>query len=245
MLIDTQSGAGSKPTESSAAGHEDSASNVHSIPESNATNDPFNFLPIPSSSVKQVGQEDILENPFQLDPFLFSPQPGANSFNMAPGTDPFAIPPPPLTDTQADLGGPTLFDDLGQLDSSTGGEFDIFNFGLPPIGAGPSGNGMSDLPPLAENPIGDVSSSNELNIDLDLLDDRLFDTLAQLDVQDNEETKQDLAAMKVQQPIKHHSQPSAGATASGGHPMKKKQLSKQEFDNVWDGIYATLPTTDN
>ena len=230
-LLDAQTGAESK----SASAHENSAS------------DPFGFLPTASSPKGKVGEEDGLENPFQLDPFLLSPQPGANSFDVPPGTDPFTIPPLPPADNQADLGGnlgggATMFDDLGQLDSSTGGGFDVFNFLPPLIGAGPSAiNGTANLSPIAGNPAGNVSG---LDMDLDLLDDRLFDTLAQLDIEGHDGGKQDLVAAKDQRPPPPPPAAS-GTTALGRQPMKQKRLSKQEFDNLWDGICATIPSTDS
>ena len=75
--------------------------------------------------------------------------------------------------------------------------------------------------------MGDVSNPSGLNFDVDLLDDRLFDTLAQLEV--GGEGKKDL-----------------GKGASGvGSGRAQKTLSKQEFDDLWDGISATMPTIDS
>ena len=204
-----------------------------------ATNDPFGM----GSTNKQ---DDGFENPFQLDPFLFSPQPGANSFEVAPGTDPFSIPPLP-TDilnqaATADIGN-TVFDDLGQLDSSAGGGFDIFNFGSSiTSGADPYTNGRPTVPAIAGNPIGDVSNTNGLNFDLDLLDDRLFESLDQLDVQDGnwDLTTRGQQSTSFPQPFA----PSpGGAAASGGRQNKSKTLNQEDFDNLWDGIYATMPPT--
>lgn len=214
-----------------------------------ATNDPFHLSPAMGSPDKKDEQESS-DNPFQLDPFLFSPQPGANSFSTAPGTDPFSTP-LPLPDT-LDEGAaanplPTVFDDLGQLDSSTGGQFDIFNFGLPPIGPEPLGSGASNLPPLAENPVTGANNPSGLNFDLDLLDDRLFDTLAQLEVQDDRKEKEDLTKAKGKQRVsKDFSYPQASTSGQAtGAGEQQKTLTQKEFDNLWDGICATMPTTDS
>jgi hypothetical protein len=192
-----------------------------------ATNDPF-FLPLTSSSpVTEDSREKSSDNPFQLDPFLFSPQPGANSFNLAPDADPFALPPPP--NDVVNLGS-NVFDDLGQLDISApaaGGGLDTFNFHPLLTGPVPSTNGPSNLVPLVGNPIGDVSNPSGLNFDIDLLDDRLFDTLARLEPGGDGIEKEDLGK---------------GATAGGGRTQKT--LSKQEFDDLWDGISAAMPTID-
>lgn len=203
----------------------------------------------PGGILQGEKQEDSFENPFQLDPFAFSPQPGDNSFDVAPGTDPFSIP-PLTTDLNQGATGPNVFDDLGQLDSSAGGGFDIFNFG-PPITSrvGQSTNGVPTIPPITGNPIGDVSNSDGLNFDVDLLDDRLFDTLAQLDVQGGNEMKQNLTASgqpNTSSPQPHPSfAPSLGTSTSGGQQKQPKPLTQQDFDKMWDGIYSTIPTTDS
>ena len=206
-----------------------------------ATNDPFFLPPASSSPLHDTKKRDTSGNPFQLDPFLFSPQPGADSFNLAPGTDPFTLPLLP-TDTTTPAApvnlGPTVFDDLGQLDSSTGGGLDSFNFDLPLPGAGPSTNGASNPPPLTGNPMSDASNPRGLNFDLDLLDDRLFDTLAQLEVQDGGRTmKEDLGKPGAQR---------RGPLSDGGSEgQSSKTLSQREFDNLWDGISAAMPTVDS
>ena len=210
-----------------------------------ATNDPFHTLPATRSPAKQ----DSSDNPFQLDPFLFSPQSGANSFNIGPGVDPFSTPLPPLNEGGVVNPLPTAFDDLEQLDSPAGGQFDIFNFGLPPIGPDPSANGASNLQSLAENPVSGGNNPSGLNFDLD---DRLFDTLAQLEVQDGRDNKEDLTAAKGKRRVNDEfdfSYPQApvsgqvtGATALGD---QQKKMTQQEFDNLWDGICATMPTTDS
>ena len=188
------------------------ANTTYPFPEPAAT-DPFFLPPTSSSPIKEAKEEDGLANPFQLDPFLFSPQPGANSFNLAPGADPFSLPPLP-TDTPAP--------DLG---------LDIFNFDPPLTGVVPSSNGTSNPLPLTGNPLSDVSNPSGLNFDIDLLDDRLFDTLAQLDVQDGGSEKED---------------PGRAARAGRGHKKTAaKKLSKQEFDDLWDGISAAMPTSDS
>ena len=204
------------------------------------TNDPFLLLPSSSGPTEKKNDGDSA-NPFQLDPFLFPQQPGANSFNLEPGADPFALPPLPNDATIAAVNlGPTVFDDLGQLDTaaaSGGGGNDLlgdFNFDIPLIGTAPSTNGTADLPPLVGNPIGNAGSPSGLNtFDLDLLDDRLFDTLVQLEVQDGNSEKRDL-----------------GSAARGGQPglnggATANKLSKQEFDDLWDGISAAMPTLDS
>ena len=216
-----------------------------------AINDPFHQSPFLSSpdQLQQSRQHDNTDNPFQLDPFLFSPQPGANSFNLAPDTDPFTIPPPP-TDTldQAANPGTNVLDDLGQLDIATGGAagFDAFNFDPPLIGASPSTDVASKLPPLTVNPISDSSG---LNFDVDLLDDRLFDTLAQLDDSDDTAKKENLGAKEQASEdfgfSNPHSPSDQGATAAGSHQNKQKRLSQQDFDNLWKGICATMPATDS
>ena len=167
---------------------------------------------------------------------------------MAPSSDPFVIPPLPTDTTdQGASAGHTVFDDLEQFDSSG---FNVFNFDVPITG--PSTNGASTVP----NPVGDISNPNAVNFDLDLLDDRLFDPLAQLDVQDSDENKEDLAT-KGQGSTKNkldfsspHTVPpsfasSTSATASGGHRTKTKPLSQKDFDNLWEGICATMPSTDS
>ena len=194
-----------------------------------ATNDPF-FLPLTSSSpvTEDDSREKSSDNPFQLDPFLFSPQPGANSFNLAPDADPFALPPQP--NNVVNLGS-NLFDDLGQLDISApaaGGGLDTFNFDPLLTRPVPSSNGPSNLVPLAGNPVGDVSNPN---FDIDLLDDRLFDTLAQLEAGGDGVEKEDLGKGAT-----------AGGKGVGGRPQKT--LSKQEFDDLWDGISAAMPAID-
>ena len=169
---------------------------------------------------------------------------------MAPVTDPFVIPPLPTDVTDqgatADV-GQTAFDDMEQFDSSG---FNVFNFDVPITG--PSTNEASTIP----NPVGDPSNPNAVNFDLDLLDDRLFDTLAQLDVQDSAENKEDLGT-KGQTTAKNkfdfsspHTLPpsfasSTGATASGSHRTKTKPLSQKDFDNLWEGICASMPSTDS
>ena len=206
---------------------------TNTAPSAVASNDPF-FLPPTSSgpAVWEDSREKSSDNPFQLDPFLFSPQPGANSFNLAPDADPFTL--PPLPNNGINLGS-NVFDDLGQLDTSTGGGgFDIFNFDPPPLnGPVPSTNGPSNLLPLTGN-IGDVGSPSGLNFDVDLLDDRLFDTLAQLEVQGDGAEKEDLGK-------------APGTASSSGDKNKRAQktLSKQEFDDLWDGISAAMPTIDS
>ena len=229
--------------------------------EHSATTDQFAASGGANQSYEQ--QQASFENPFQLDPFSFSPQSGGSaSFQTDPGTDPFVIPPLPAGIEPAP--GNTIFDDLGQLDSSTGGGFDIFNFG-PPITtkAGPSASRQPTLPPVAGNPLSDVSNPTGLNFDVDLLDDRLFDTLAQLDIQDGSggnEMKKDLARkgqvsaddefeFSSPQPLPSFADAGSGVGASGGRKKQTQKLtqklSQQDFDNLWDGICATLPTTDS
>ena len=203
--------------------------------------DPFGPSMAPGGILQGDKQENSFENPFQLDPFEFSPQPGANSFDVAPGTDPFSIP-PLTTDLNQGATGPNVFGDLGQLDSSG---FDIFNFG-PPSGVGQSTNGVPTIPTITGNPIGDVSNSNGLNFDVDLLDDRLFDTLAQLDVQGGDEKKQESGQPSTSSPQPHPSfAPSLGTSTAGGQQKQPKPLTQQDFDKMWDGIYSTMPTTDS
>lgn len=220
------------------------ANTSNRLSDSLASNDPFGPSMAAGGILQQGRQGDGFDNPFQFDPFVFSPQPGASSFEVPPGTDPFSI--PPLTTELDTLNqgavGHTVFDNLGQLDSSARGEVDIFDFGPPITGVvGQSTNGMPTIPPLAGNPIGDVSNSDGLDFDVDLMDDRLFDTLAQLDVQDGNEKKQDLTAKSGPQPP-----PSFASTAtSGGQQKQPKPLTQQDFDKMWDGIYSTMPTTDN
>ena len=100
---------------------------------------------------------------------------------------------------------------------------------------------------MLDNPLADTHVTGDLadpNFDADLLDDRLFDTLAQLDIQDGGTGQEKAAGNDQAGTHKSMSLSPAVDVSSGKPPSLKKQpklLSQQEFDNLWDGICATLP----
>ena len=97
-----------------------------------------------------------------------------------------------------------------------------------------------DLPPLTsgvENPLGNIPDYDmNLVTDIDEFDDQLFETLAEMEVQDE---ITDLSAGGPSKASSFADRPQSKPVP--GSRKTERRMSQQEFDKIWDDICATIP----
>ena len=99
-----------------------------------------------------------------------------------------------------------------------------------------------DLPPLTsgvENPLDNIPDSDvNLVTDIDEFDDQLFETLAEMEVQDE---ISDLNVVGQQRATSAVDRPQIKTVPVPGSRKTERRMSQQEFDKIWDDICATIP----
>ena len=98
-----------------------------------------------------------------------------------------------------------------------------------------------DLPPLTsgvENPLENIPDYDmNLVTDIDEFDDQLFETLAEMEVQD-EISDLNVVGQKATSVV---DRPQIKPVSAPGSRKTERRLSQQEFDKIWDDICATIP----
>ena len=189
-------------------------------------------------------QRDSFSNPFQSDPFSTPTKPNNSAFDV----DPFVIPPLP-EDLEKELAESNVFDTFENIDSSTG-HIDMFNFN-------PNTIQIVHPPSLTEPPLLLSSIQNTLandgnqqgiGFDVDLEDERLFETLAELELQEDRDREKNTGSSHPSTLGSFSSSlpsppPTSSVTSASGVQKNElpKKLTQKEFDDLWNDICATLP----
>ena len=204
---------------------------------STVTTDPF--VAVDNCAVDNVSdqQSASFSNPFQSDPFSTPTKPNNSAFDV----DPFVIPPLP-EGLEKELAESNVFDTFESIDSSTG-HVDMFNFNPNTVQTMdlPSSTDPPLLPSGVQNTLANDSNQQGTGFDVDLEDERLFETLAELELQEDRDRERSTGGSHPN--TLGSFAPTSSVTSALGVQKSElpTKLTQKEFDDLWNDICATLP----